>query len=233
MKKIIPLTILVGLFWTANLNAQESPDSLSFKEAEKFYLAKIDADDKDSEAYANLGNLYLKEEKFSKAIEQYTKAIDIYPYDPNFYAGRGEALVKSEENALLAIKDLKKTLTASKEYNNSELAELNLLLAKAHNSLSSNLTDEHGSISFEYTTISTKYDSTNSETAYQRAVYFDEKGFPVEANVEFKKAVRLDSENKVYKAELVRSDNYIARHFKTQSDYDQYEQRNLIIKKKE
>jgi tetratricopeptide (TPR) repeat protein len=99
------------------------------------YKAAIDADEKISEAYSNLGLIYNQLHKYDQAMVEFHKALAINPKDAITYNGIGAAM-RAKNNLLAAIKNWQTAITldpnlASAHYNLGTAYEINKDLEKA------------------------------------------------------------------------------------------------------
>ncbi|KAF8458340.1 hypothetical protein BGX38DRAFT_559367 [Terfezia claveryi] len=59
----------------------------------------------DGEAYKQAGNKFFKQREYTKAIEQYTKAIECDPRNPTFLSNRAAAYISANKYVLQALED--------------------------------------------------------------------------------------------------------------------------------
>jgi tetratricopeptide (TPR) repeat protein len=241
MKKFLSLTAIVGLLSTAQISAQDIPDTLTFKGKEQYYLQELQKDTSNANSYARLGDVYLEVENFPKALEYFNKALQRDQNLVQAYAGRGEALVESQNNPLQGVADLRKALSAGKSFDAKKKAKLHILIAEGYNLLSSDMSDDFAALRYEHLVLANAADSLNPRTQFDMSLYLFEKEFYIEAMEKSQLAYRLDSlqavtqgqeQDKMIVNEAKHMKKYVDRKYNTPEKIDAYYQRNFNVVKK-
>jgi len=107
--KVLPLFFMAVMFSSCGVNPEQSGLLLDrsldyyyhaqYKKAFALFKEAIDADDENFEAWFWMGNYFENTRDHIRAIECYTKAIELNPNYADAYANRAEAKKNNRDNA--------------------------------------------------------------------------------------------------------------------------------------
>jgi len=101
---LVPLLFIVGISYGKDCDKAEKLieqainlrwDSVSILKKRWLYKKAIELCPSSARAHNNLGDVYEKERRFEKAIEEYKKAMELAPNEPYPYFGLGDIYFKT------------------------------------------------------------------------------------------------------------------------------------------
>jgi len=192
MNKILNygLSTIIAITMSGNLFSQTNQE---YKQRVKELTELNEKNDSNITNHLELGNIYSKLDKTSKAINEYNKVLELDSTNIEALYGRAKTYVYEEnlDKMNAAEKDLTKVI-ASKKYSGKELAQIYLIRAEARDNQSEIPQDAYSAKRSYDLIVASQLDSLNPEIQYELGFYYDDNEYYDASLESFIKAADLE-----------------------------------------